>query len=132
MIRCAARLEVVALPGVPVVRPGDDLAELVWLACARAGIALADGDVVVLCSKLLSRAEGRFVDLARVEPGARARGLARATGVDPRLVELVLRESSSISRAAPGARAEATEEATAGVPLQDLADDVGRCASVLR
>jgi coenzyme F420-0:L-glutamate ligase/coenzyme F420-1:gamma-L-glutamate ligase len=63
---------------------------------------LAEGDVLVVTSKLLSRAEGRFVDLSRVEPSPRAARVARTVGKDPRLVELVLRESIAISRQAPG------------------------------
>src|SRR5438309_777944 len=76
-IRCAARLEVTALPDVPIVQPGDDLAGIVRDALARSDIALRDGDVVVVASKIVSRAEARFVDLATVTPSARAEDLAR-------------------------------------------------------
>ena len=99
---CAPRLELRALPGIPVVAPGDDLAALVADGLRRAELTLADGDVLVVASKAVSRAEGRFVDLATVEPGARARELAETVQKDARLVELILRESSAISRAAPG------------------------------
>lgn len=102
MIRCGARVEVVALPGIPVVQPGDDLAELIAAALARAECRVSDGDVVVVPSKVVSRAHGRFVDLSRVDPGERARELAARSGHDPRLVELVVRESSAVSRVAPG------------------------------
>src|SRR5687768_18503808 len=101
MIRCAERLEVRALPGVPVIGPGDDLPAIVRDAFARAGWALEDGDVVVVTSKVVSRAEGRFVALGTVEPSARASALAAEVGKDPRLVELIVRESSAVSRAAP-------------------------------
>ena len=101
-IACGAELSVRALPGLPVVKPGDDLAELALAGCSRAEIQLADCDVVVVASKIVSRAEGRFVDLARVEPSASARRMARRAGKDPRLVELVLRESAAISRAERG------------------------------
>ncbi len=102
-IRCDGRLEVVALPGLPLVGAGDDLAALVHEALARAAIALADGDVLVLASKVVSRAEGRFVDLTTVEPGERARAAAQATGKDARLCELILGEAQQVSRSAPGA-----------------------------
>jgi coenzyme F420-0:L-glutamate ligase / coenzyme F420-1:gamma-L-glutamate ligase len=102
MIACAPRLEVLAVPGVPLVGAGADLAEVVSQALASAGLALADGDVVVVTSKLLSRAEGRFVDLSRVTPSDRASALGDEIGKDPRVVELVLRESSAVSRVAPG------------------------------
>ena len=102
MIACSARLEAIAVPGIPLVGRGDDVAAIVACAIAAAGIALADGDVLVVTSKLLSRAEGRFVELPRVEPSARAMELGRAIGKDPRVVELILRESTGISRQAPG------------------------------
>jgi coenzyme F420-0:L-glutamate ligase/coenzyme F420-1:gamma-L-glutamate ligase len=100
MVEVGARLEVVALPGLPVVEPGDDLATLIGAALARAELTLRDGDVLVVASKLVSRAEDRFVDLATVDPSPRARALAETTGKDPRLVEVVLRESTAVSRAA--------------------------------
>lgn len=102
MIACGPRLEVVAVPGIPVVGVGADVPALVTRAVGDAGLVPTDGDVLVVTSKLLSRAEGRFVDLSRVEPSTRAVEVARAVGKDPRLVELVLRESSAISRQAPG------------------------------
>ncbi len=102
-IRCDDRLELTALPGLPLVGGGDDLAALVSDALARAAITLRDGDAIVLASKIVSRAEGRFVDLTTVTPGERAVATARATGKDPRFCELVLGESKAISRTGPGA-----------------------------
>jgi coenzyme F420-0:L-glutamate ligase/coenzyme F420-1:gamma-L-glutamate ligase len=102
MITCADRLEAFAVPGLPLVGRGDDVPALVWRALAGAGIAVADGDVLVVTSKLLSRAEGRFVELPHVEPSARAVELGEQVGKDPRAVELILRESSAVSRQAPG------------------------------
>jgi coenzyme F420-0:L-glutamate ligase/coenzyme F420-1:gamma-L-glutamate ligase len=98
---CAPRLELRALPGLPVLQPGDDLAAMVAAGLRRAEITLAEGDVLVVASKAVSRAEGRFVDLCTIEPGAKARELAETVQKDARLVELILRESSAISRAAP-------------------------------
>ncbi|MDP8998584.1 MAG: coenzyme F420-0:L-glutamate ligase [Myxococcota bacterium] len=102
MIACAARLEVFAVPDVPLVGPGADMPAVVSHALVAAGIALADGDVLVVTSKVLSRAEGRFVDLARVRPSDRAIELAKAVGKDARVVELILCESIAVSRTAPG------------------------------
>jgi coenzyme F420-0:L-glutamate ligase/coenzyme F420-1:gamma-L-glutamate ligase len=102
-IRCGERLEITALPGLPLIAAGDDLAALVAEGLSRAGIALQDGDVVVLASKVVSRAEGRFVDLSTVEPSDRALAAAATTGKDARLCELVLRESAQVSRMAKGA-----------------------------
>ncbi len=101
-VGCAARLEVIALPGLPIVAPGDDLAALITAALIHAELVLRDGDVVVVASKLVSRAEGRFVDLGAIEPTPRAHQLATRTGHDPRHVEVILREASDVSRAVPG------------------------------
>jgi coenzyme F420-0:L-glutamate ligase / coenzyme F420-1:gamma-L-glutamate ligase len=102
MIACGPRLELVAVPGIPVVGPGADVPALIAGALGSAGIALVDGDVLVLTSKLLSRAEGRFVGLGDVQPSDRAIELGARIGKDPRVVELILRESSAVSRTAPG------------------------------
>lgn len=99
--QCDDRLELRALPGLPLVAPGDDLAAMIQAGLARAGITLQDGDVLAVTSKILSRAEGRFVDLGTVEVSPRAAEVAAKTGKEPRLVELILRESAAVSRQAP-------------------------------
>jgi coenzyme F420-0:L-glutamate ligase/coenzyme F420-1:gamma-L-glutamate ligase len=101
-LSCAPRLELQAVPGLPVVKPGDDPAALIEAALRAGGIALESGDVLVVTSKLLSRAEGRFVDLQTVSPSARAESISREVDKDPRVVELILRESLQISRRARG------------------------------
>ena len=88
----------VALAGVPLVNPGDDLAEIILAALATSQETLCDGDVVVVAQKIVSKAEGRIVRLASVSPSAEARSLAPKVNKDPRLVELVLRESDEIVR----------------------------------
>ncbi len=95
-------LQLTPLPGLPLVEPGDDLAELVLAALARRAIRLSDGDILVLAQKIVSKAEGRLVDLASVTPSSRAAELAAQTGKDPRLVELILRESRQVLRTRPG------------------------------
>jgi coenzyme F420-0:L-glutamate ligase/coenzyme F420-1:gamma-L-glutamate ligase len=102
MITCSHRLEVLAVPGLPLVERGDDVPALVARALGAAELAVADGDVLVVTSKLLSRAEGRFVDLHGVEPSARAIELGRQVRKDPRAIELILRESTAVSRQAVG------------------------------
>lgn len=97
----APQLALIGLPGLPIIQPGDDLAALIDDAFGRAGLALSNGDVLVITSKIVSKAEGRFVALESVTPGAEALRLAAVTGKDPRMVELVLRESIAVSRAAP-------------------------------
>ncbi len=95
-------LTLTPLPGIPFVRQGDDLAEIVLHAVARARLNLEDGDIFVVAQKVVSRAEGRLVDLRTVTPSAEARRLAAQTQKDPRLVELILSESRAVLRAAPG------------------------------
>lgn len=95
------RLELIALPGIPLVAPGDDVAGLILDALARAEATLADGDVLVVAQKIVSKAEDRYVDLDCVTPTARAEELAVATGKDPRLVELILAQSTEVLRHRP-------------------------------
>jgi coenzyme F420-0:L-glutamate ligase / coenzyme F420-1:gamma-L-glutamate ligase len=97
-----ARLEIVALDGIGEVTPGDDLAQLIADALETSHLRLADGDVLVVTQKVVSKAEGRLVELASVEPSQLARDWADRWGKDPRQVELVLRESAAIVRMAPG------------------------------
>ena len=91
-----------ALPGIPFVRRGDDLAEIILHAVSRARIGLKDGDIFVVAQKVVSRAEGRLVDLRTITPSAEAQTLAAKVEKDPRLVELILRESNAVLRAVPG------------------------------
>jgi coenzyme F420-0:L-glutamate ligase/coenzyme F420-1:gamma-L-glutamate ligase len=87
-----------ALEGLPLVSPGDDLAALLGAALRRAQIVPVDGDVVVVAQKVVSKAEGRIVDLASVVPSARALELAKEVRKDPRLVEVILSESTEVVR----------------------------------
>ena len=97
-----ARLEVTTLQGIPEVRAGDDLAALILQSLSANGIAPADGDVVALAQKIVSKAEDRFVRLADVTPSARAQDYAAQTGKDARLIEVILEESREVLRARPG------------------------------
>jgi coenzyme F420-0:L-glutamate ligase / coenzyme F420-1:gamma-L-glutamate ligase len=97
-----AQLVLTALDGLPTVRPGADLAGLILDGLARSNVVLRDGDILVLAQKIVSKAEGRVVRLREVEPSARARELAAKTHKDPRVVELILRESTEVVRARPG------------------------------
>ena len=87
-----------AVPHIPHVQPGDNLAELILHALAQANMTLADGDVLAIAQKIVSKAEGRLVRLADVQPSERATEVAEATDKDPRVVELILQESEEISR----------------------------------
>jgi coenzyme F420-0:L-glutamate ligase/coenzyme F420-1:gamma-L-glutamate ligase len=87
-----------ALPGIPLVEPGDDLCALIACALDAAQLSPRSGDVLVIAQKIVSKAEGRYVALAEVTPSARAHELAAATGKDPRLVEVILSQSSEVVR----------------------------------
>jgi coenzyme F420-0:L-glutamate ligase/coenzyme F420-1:gamma-L-glutamate ligase len=97
------RLQLSALPDLPWVEPGADLAALLLTAVERAGERLQDGDVLVLAQKIVSKAENRYAYLDDIEAGPRARELAVAVDKDPRLVELILRESTEVLRTRKGA-----------------------------
>jgi coenzyme F420-0:L-glutamate ligase/coenzyme F420-1:gamma-L-glutamate ligase len=91
-------LTVFPVAGLPEVRPGDDLVGLVTSALARVGERLAEGDVVVVAQKIVSKSEGRVVRLADVAPSERAKEMAGGTNKDPRQLEVVLRETKTILR----------------------------------
>jgi coenzyme F420-0:L-glutamate ligase / coenzyme F420-1:gamma-L-glutamate ligase len=97
-----SRIELIPLEGIPEVRPGDDLGALITAALSTSGIALEDGDVMVVTQKVVSKAEGRLVELASVEPSPFAVEWAARWEKDARQVELVLRESAAIVRMGPG------------------------------
>ncbi len=88
---------------IPLIRHGDDLADIIVRSLSETGIELQDGDILVLAQKIVSKAEGRMVNLATVAPSPRALQLAEQTQKDPRFLELVLQESSEILRTRPGA-----------------------------
>jgi len=94
-------VEILAVPGIPLVRKDDDLVALIDDGLARGGIVPRGGDVFVLAQKIVSKAEGRMVELASVKPSAEAIALAEKVQKDPRLVELILSESVRVVRARP-------------------------------
>jgi coenzyme F420-0:L-glutamate ligase/coenzyme F420-1:gamma-L-glutamate ligase len=92
------RVSIIGVPGLPLVQPGDNLHALTVAALVDADLALEAGDVLVVAQKIVSKAEGRFVDITTVKPSARAEKLAAETGKDARFVEVVLSESKRIVR----------------------------------
>jgi coenzyme F420-0:L-glutamate ligase/coenzyme F420-1:gamma-L-glutamate ligase len=97
-----AALSFMRVPGVPLVQPGDDLAALIGAALRAAGLMPQAGDLVAIAQKIVSKAEGRSVRLAEVTPSAEAEDIATRANKDPRVVELILRESRAVLRVSPG------------------------------
>lgn len=97
-----SELRFIRIPGLPLIKPGDDLAGLVISALRAAGESPGEGDAVALAQKIVSKAEGRIVRLDTVAPTARAQDIAARANKDPRVVELILRESKAVIRVSPG------------------------------
>jgi len=94
-------VSVIGLESFPIVKRGDDLAELIVTVLQREGVSLNDGDVVVVAHKVVSKAEGRIVRLSDVKPSEKAGEVARVTGREPTLIELILRETKRVVKASP-------------------------------
>ncbi|HEU4759173.1 MAG TPA: coenzyme F420-0:L-glutamate ligase [Dehalococcoidia bacterium] len=139
----APEVRVIGLTGLPEVRAGAGLAELI-VAAARSGPGLEPSDVVVVTQKIVSKAEGRVVALDGVTPSPEAEALARETDKEPRLVELVLRESARIVRQREGVLITETRHgfvcANAGIDASNvgegyvslLPEDPDRSAAAIR
>lgn len=95
-------LVITPIPGIPLIQPGDNLAEILFSRLILAGLTLMDGDILVLTQKIVSKAENRLVNLKDVTPSPQASEIGAQIGKDERLVELILRESDSILRTRPG------------------------------
>ena len=91
-------IQLTAIRGIPEIRPGDDLSWMIASATETQNLKLADGDVIVVAQKIVSKAEGRLVNLESVTPSKLAQEIAFKQGRDPRLIEVVLSESANIIR----------------------------------
>jgi coenzyme F420-0:L-glutamate ligase/coenzyme F420-1:gamma-L-glutamate ligase len=96
-------LTLTPLSNIPLIRQGDDLADFIFRALQATTIQLQDDDILVIAQKIVSKAEGQMVNLAMVSPSERAQELGAMTEKDPRVVELILKESREILRSRPGA-----------------------------
>jgi coenzyme F420-0:L-glutamate ligase/coenzyme F420-1:gamma-L-glutamate ligase len=96
------KVEVFPLTGIPIVSEGDDLALLIYQAAKKQGTPIQNGDIIVVTHVIVSRAEGNIVDLKNVTPSTFANTVANSTGKDPRLVEVILRESKNVVRMCNG------------------------------
>ena len=95
-------LTLTPLTGIPYIQPGDDLSTMIIHSLESSSISLQDDDILVLAQKIVSKAEGRLVNLNTIKPSSRAVELAGKTEKDPRLVEVILRESNEVLRTRPG------------------------------
>lgn len=124
-----------ALPGIPEVRSGDALHELIAQALDAHAITLEPDTIVVVAQKIVSKAEGRFAWLDEVQPSDKALELARITGKDARLVELTLSESTDVLRAVPGVLIARHRlgyvMANAGIDLSNVPGEAGRERALL-
>jgi coenzyme F420-0:L-glutamate ligase/coenzyme F420-1:gamma-L-glutamate ligase len=92
------KIEIIGVPHIPEIHQGDDLPRLILAGCESGGIRLAEDDVLIVTQKIVSKAEGRMVDLNDVTPSQFAQDYAQKWGKDPRQIEVVLRESARIVR----------------------------------
>ena len=89
---------IVGVKGIPLIKPNDDLAKIICEAVEKQGLSLEDGDILVVSQTIVSKAEGSIVRLSEVKPSVKAKILAEATGKEPEVVEVILRESKNIVR----------------------------------
>jgi len=96
------KIEIFPVTDLPIIKKGDDIAMLICQATEKQGTPIQDGDVIVITHVVVSRAEGNVVNLETVTPSEFAKSIAKRTDKDPRLVEVILRESRSIVRMSDG------------------------------
>jgi coenzyme F420-0:L-glutamate ligase/coenzyme F420-1:gamma-L-glutamate ligase len=101
-VRSTRELRLSAIKGIPQIVEGDDLAATIYKSLSENGKTLKDGDILVLAQKIVSKAEGRLVNLTTVTPSQRAIELAEYLGKPPELVEMILQESNEVLRTRPG------------------------------
>lgn len=94
----SSNIQLIAVRDIPEIRPGDDLGTMIVRAAEEMNFELADGDIIVLAQKIVSKAEGRLVNLESITPSEFAQGIASKQNRDPRLIEVILSESSNIVR----------------------------------
>ncbi len=129
----ARGVRAISVRGIPEVRPGDRLVEIILRALKRQRLRLVSGDILVITHKVVSKAEGRIVPLRKVAPSAAARRWARRSGSDARVVELALSECRRVVRMQRGVLITETRHgvvcANSGVDLSNV--DAGRSAVLL-
>jgi coenzyme F420-0:L-glutamate ligase/coenzyme F420-1:gamma-L-glutamate ligase len=97
-----SKIEIFGVAGLPIVKEGDDLAALICQAATRQGTPVQNGDIIVITHVVVSRSEGKVVNLESVSPSEFAKSIAKRVNKDPQLVEVILRESKSVVRMRDG------------------------------
>jgi coenzyme F420-0:L-glutamate ligase/coenzyme F420-1:gamma-L-glutamate ligase len=95
----ARTISITGLENIPLVKPGDDVGQLIYDAVKSEHVDLLDGDMIVISQKIVSKAQGLLVDISTIQAKKSARAIAKRTGKDPRLIELILRDSTKVLRA---------------------------------
>ena len=95
-------IKIIGLKNIPVIKEGDDLAHIICEAAEKQGISIQNGDIIVVTHVVVSRSEGRIIDLSKVKPSVFALNLAKLTGKNPAMVEVILREAKNIARIGNG------------------------------
>jgi len=101
MITLAKAISVIGLQKIPLIKHGDNLSKIIIETAKKEKVPIDDGDIIVIAQKIVSKAEGRTVKLRNIVPSVKAKNIARQTLKDPRLVELILKETREIVKATP-------------------------------
>jgi coenzyme F420-0:L-glutamate ligase / coenzyme F420-1:gamma-L-glutamate ligase len=119
-------LTLLAIPGIPLIKSGDNLSEIILESISESNIEISDDDILVIAQKIVSKSEDRIVQLASVSPSEEALRLAKIADKDPRLVELILQESNEVIRCKEGViiveHRSGTVMANAGIDHSNVAD----------
>jgi len=94
----SSKMEIIGVRGIPIIKPGDDVAETICSAAAKQGLRIEDGDIVVVSQTIVSKAEGSIIRLEDVKPGVEARITAERTGKPPEVVEVILKQAKTVIR----------------------------------
>lgn len=95
-------IKLIGLPGIPLIKEGDNLGKIILSAAEDHNKVLEDGDVIVVAETAVAKSEGETIPLNSIDPSPKAIKIARETGKDPKLVEVIIRESEEIIKVGPG------------------------------
>ncbi|MEM2264522.1 MAG: coenzyme F420-0:L-glutamate ligase [Nitrososphaerota archaeon] len=118
-------IRIIGLTNMPLIKKGDDIAKIIIENIEKEGLCIEEGDIIVISQKIISKAEGRIINLKKIKPSEKAIKIAEITNKDPRLVEIILKESRKIIKACPGHLIVKTKQgivcANAGVDRSNVA-----------